>query len=284
MGEMAFNAPLFNLGDTTVTLAGLATLALVVVASYAASTILQRAVKRTAERQGLKDTGRVATMQRLLHYAILAIGLTVGLETVGISLSALLAAGAVFAVGIGLALQSVAQSFVSGLILLAERAIKPGDVLEVEGKLTRVVELGIRSTILQTLNDEHLVVPNSSLVEGSVRNLSYTRDPYRMTTIVGVAYASDLDLTLAALQQVADELSRQHAKREGLALLVAFGASSVDFEVSVWTRDPWSSRRLRSETHLAIWRALKEAGVTIAFPQVDVHLDPPIEEALLRLA
>lgn len=195
-----------------------------------------------------------------------------------------MAAGAVFAVGIGLALQSVAQSFVSGLILLAERAIKPGDVLEIEGRLARVVELGIRSTILRTLQDEHLVVPNSTLVEGSVRNLSYTRDPYRVTTTVGVAYASDLEVTLRALQDLADRLSREHAGREGLALLVGFGASSVDFEVSVWTRDPWGSRRLRSETHLAIWRALKDVGVTIAFPQLDVHLDTPVEEALLRLA
>jgi small-conductance mechanosensitive channel len=100
---------------------------------------------------------------------------------------------------------------------------------------------------------------------------------------VGVAYESDMKQVMEVLQAMADALPWRLQNRDPVVLLTEFGSSSVNFEVSVWTDDPWRAPRARSDLMKGIWFALKEAGITIAFPQIDVHFDAPVDEALSRL-
>jgi small-conductance mechanosensitive channel len=203
----------------------------------------------------------------------MGVGFAIGLETLGIDLGAFFTAGAVFAVGIGFAMQNIAENFVSGVILLVERTIRPGDILEVNGEMVRVRNLGIRSTLARTTDDEEIIIPNSELVKNPVKNLRLSDSLLRVRVPVGVAYDSDLPTVMKVLQTTARTVQPDLDSSPPVVVLTAFGASSIDFEVSVWTLDPWSKPVVRSNLILAMWKALEEADIVIAFPQLDVHVD-----------
>lgn len=282
--QRVFETRLFSLGDTPVTFATLAVAVVIVLASVLLSLLLQQAVKRALRQRGLAGEGTVGAMLRLLHYVVVLVGLGVALDTIGFSLGALFAAGAVFAVGLGFAMQNIAQNFVSGVILLIERSIKPGDILGIEGGMVRVQQLGIRSTLVRTRDDEDMIVPNSVIVQSTVKNFTLRDSLYRIRVPVGVVYSSDMANVRRTLERVANDVSWRAKERAPVVLLREFGDSSVNFEVSVWIDDPWDAWRARSDLHEAIWTAFKGAGITIAFPQLDVHFDPPVEESMRLVA
>jgi small-conductance mechanosensitive channel len=271
----------FTIGGTRVTLGGLLLLFLISAATLGLSWLLQRFIARAARVIGARP-GPVAVFQRLTHYVVLAVGLGVALDTLGINLGALFAAGAIFAIGLGFAMQNIAQNFVSGVILLLEQSIKPGDVMEVEGRFVRVREMGIRATIARTLDDEEIIIPNATIVQSTVKNYTLKDSIYRLRATVGVVYGSDMALVKQTLQRVAVSMSWRNQTKEPLVFLNEFGDSAVVFEVSVWIDDPWVLRRARSDLNEAIWWAFKEKGIVIAFPQLDVHLDREALEAIRR--
>jgi small-conductance mechanosensitive channel len=275
-----FDVPLFEISGTTVTVATLISFVLIVITTFVIASLVQRGVVRAFSKDGQEDQGTAAIASRLVRYLILIGGLGIALNTLGINLTALFAAGAVFAVAIGFAMQNISQNFVSGVILLLERAIKPGDILEVEGRLVRVRDMGIRATIGRTLDEEDIIIPNSQLVAAPVKNFTLKDSLYRLRTVVGVVYSSDMGLVRQVLEKTAGELewrSQQHSPR---VQLIEFGSSSVDFEISVWIDNPWSRQQRRNDLNEAVWWSLKEAGITIAFPQLDVHFDPQVIESL----
>ena len=279
------HAELFQVAGTRVSLATLLTGLVLVLLALWASRASDRVVERAARSNPLHrpDPGTVATLQRLVHYLVLVVGFAIALESVGIDLTALFTAGAVFAVGIGFAMQNIAQNFVSGLILLVERSIRPGDVLELDDHLVRVDRMGIRTTVVHTLDGESLIVPNSILVQERVKNYTLDDRACRVHVGVGVAYDSDMAAVRRVLETVAADFPPRSRAREPAVFLVGFGASSVDWEVHVWIEEPWDTPAVRSALHEAVWAALAEAGIVIAFPQVDVHLDRPVEAALARI-
>lgn len=255
----------------------------IVLVTWAVSRLIRRALRGTLERRGVDDPGTMAAANRILHYFIMAIGLLTGLAQIGINLSALFAAGAIFAVGIGFALQTLSENFVSGVILLVERSIKPGDILEVGGTVIRVQRMGIRTTLGRNRDDEEMIIPNSTLVTNVVTNYTLQDSITRLRATVGVAYESDMAQVREVLETMAKGLEWQLATHEPRVLLTEFGTSSVNFEVSVWVSDPWRAPQFRSQLMEAIWHALADQDITIAFPQVDVHFDPPVHQALERL-
>ncbi|MBT8338120.1 MAG: mechanosensitive ion channel [Gemmatimonadetes bacterium] len=272
-----------TVGGSAVTVADLLVVMGLLVAAWTISRVLRRGIERLLRRRGVDDQGTIAVTLRITHYAVMLLGFLTAISQVGINLSALLAAGAVFAVGVGFALQGLAQNFVSGVILLFERSITPGDIVEVDGHVVRVLRLGIRTTLCRNRNDEELLVPNSHLVDSTVKNFTLHDNSQRIRATVGVSYESDLRAVATSLEAVADALKWRVQDREPRVFLTEFGSSSVNFEISVWTDDPWRAPQFRSELMTGIWFALKDAGVTIAFPQLDVHFDGPVEEAFSRL-
>jgi len=166
---------LFEIGGKQVTLGTLLVAGLVIALTFGLSSLAQRGVRRGMMRRGGVDEGVVVVTNKLLHYVALFVGFGIALRLVGFDLSTLFAAGAIFAVGIGFAMQNIAQNFVSGIILLVERAITPGDVLEVDGRIVRVLRMGIRATIARSRDGEDVIVPNSMLVQSLVRNFTLGR-------------------------------------------------------------------------------------------------------------
>lgn len=278
IGEFAA-LELFQIGGVPVTMASIGTFLLIMVASFWISRGLQRVMARTLQRSGVDEAGTVNTITQLLHYFVLFVGLAVALQTVGISLTSLFAAGAFVAVGVGFALQNILQNFVSGVILLAERTITEEDVLLVDGEMILVERIGARATVARTRDDLQRIIPNSTLVQSTVVNYTLSDTTYRVRARVGVAYGSDMDLVEASLDRAARSVPHREESRDPIVLLIEFGDSSVVWEASIWATDPWHALVKRSTLNKAIWRAFKEDGITIAFPQLDVHLSQPPDPA-----
>jgi len=274
---------LFTISGTTVNVATVFTFFAVLIGALIASALVRRAIMKSFRRSGVPEEGHLGVTTRLVHYTIMVIGLGVAIHMMGINLSALFAAGAVFAVALGFAMQNITQNFASGVILLVERAIKPGDVLEVEGRKVKVVDMGIRTTTARTLDEEDIIIPNATLAQGTVINYTLRDKLYRLRVPVGVVYSSDMKLVREVLERTANEQEWRHSGTKTVVLMRAFGNSSVDWEVSVWVDEPWKMQGGNSRLHEAIWFALKDAGIVIAFPQLDVHFDPPVAEAVMEM-
>jgi len=275
--------PLFKLSGTEVTLLSLVIFLVVISFAASVSFILQRTLKRTLAHKFKKQEGTLAAILRLIHYTVIIIGFGIGLQTIGINISALFAAGAVFAIAIGFAMQNIVQNFVSGIILLIERTIKPGDILEVEGNVVRVVDMGIRTTIVRTWREEELIMPNSIFAQTTVKNYTLRDNEFRLGVEVGVAYESDMKKVIEVLEATAHKASWRLPQPEPRVLLQDFGDSAVIFGVYVNVDDPWKQRLYMSDLRKAIWFAFIEADITIAFNQVDIHFDPPVTEAFTGL-
>jgi len=271
----AAHVELFSVSGTMVTGATLFTVSLILFLGFGVSRTVRVAVRAALQRRGLSVEGRWITLLRLINYVIVGIAMGIALDTLGIKLSALFAAGAVFAIGLGFAMNTIMQNFVSGVILMVEGVIKPGDVLEIEGGLVRVGEMGIRATVVRTLFDEELIVPNSILVQSTVKNLTHHDRLYRIRVSVGVHYSSDMNQVEEVLMEAAKGLDGRVPDKDPRVQLLDFGSSSVDWEISLWIDDPWNLRLQSAALRKAIWNALKDGGITIAYPQLDLHIDPP---------
>lgn len=284
------NSPLFLIGDRPVSLTTIAIALAIVLLTVLVSRGARRASSAAFRRRGVTEEGTILAVNRLVHYIVLFVGLGIAVQTAGIDLGALFAAGAVFAVGIGFAMQNIAQNFVSGVILLFEQAIKPGDVLEINGKLVRVRKMGIRVTVVRARDGEDVIVPNAEIVQGTVVNYTQSDSRFRVRVVVGVAYHEDMRNVRATLEKAAETFAATVAEDRELAekpvevWLKDFGSSSVDWEIGVWAADPWHVLRHQSALRETIWSAFADEGIVIAFPQVDVHLDTPVANGLAALA
>lgn len=281
--EKFYTKPFFKISGTEVTLPSLIVFILIVLVSITLSLTLQRGLKKALAQRFLKREGTLSALLRLLHYLIILVGFGIGLQMIGINLSALFAAGAVFAIAIGFAMQNVVQNFVAGVIMLLERSIKPGDILEVEGTVVKVIDMGIRTTVVRTWREEELIMPNSIFSQSTVKNYTLRDNEFRLGVIVGVSYDSDMKKVIEVLEKTATDVPWRLPSPAPRVLLEAFGNSSVDFGVYINVDEPWKQRIFMSELRKDIWFAFKEAHITIAYPQLDVHFDPPVTEAVTKL-
>jgi len=275
---------LFNVGNTPVTVGTLISSLLIILVSASLARLLRRLVENAMTRSGARreTAGSAAGM---VYYIVLIVGIGVALNTSGIQLATLFAAGAIFAVGVGFAMQSIAQNFVAGVILITERSIKPGDMLEVEGTLVKVMEMGIRSCVARTRDGEDLIIPNSTLIQTTVKSYTLRESTYRVRIPVGVTYSSDMALVREVLLEAARAVSEKWSSpRDPIALMTEFGSSSVNFDVGLWITDPWERRVAASDLYFSVWNHFQARGIVIAFPQVDLHLDPAVTSSITALA
>lgn len=279
--ENILSTILITVSGHPVTVANVVFAGAILVGTWVLHAMAGRAFDR-AERGAHGGDTRLGVTRRLIRYLMGIGALMAALSALGIDLATLFTAGAFFAVGIGFAMQDIAQNFVAGVILLVERSIKPGDVIEVEGRFILIKEMGIRSTIARTRDYEEIIIPNALLAQTVVKNFTLTDSVFRVRAVVGVAYNSDIPMVKRTLLDVGRSLSWRIQDHEPVVLLTSFGDNSVNFELSVWTINPWEARPAQSLIHEAIWEAFQRDGIVIAFPQLDVHLDEPVLKALGR--
>jgi potassium-dependent mechanosensitive channel len=263
---------LFRIGETAVSIVTLGSMLLTFMVMLGLSWLVRLGVRRALRKGSIEAAGGdLGVADRLIHYGFILVGLALALHLAGIKLGAVFTAGAVFAVGFGFAMQNIAQNFVSGIILLIERTIKPGDVLEIGTSIVKVMKMSIRATIVRTLDDEDIIVPNSTLVQSNVKNYTLEDNLYRVKVLVGVSYDSDLKLVREVLEKTTAEVTWRDPAYPPRVLLLHFGASAVEYETSAWMHEPFNYRIASSDLREKIWVAFKRAGIVIAFPQLDVH-------------
>ncbi len=227
------------------------------------------------------------SISTLTYYGVITIGVVVALAAAGFHVSQLAFIVGALGVGIGFGLQNVVNNFVSGLILMFERPIQPGDVVEVSGISGKVREIGMRATTLTTFEGADVVVPNGTLLSANLVNWTLSDMNRRLDVNVGVAYGNDPKRVLELLMQVAKTTPGVAALPEPSVLFVGFGASSLDFGLRAWTHDFGNWVAIRSDMTVRVYEALRAAGIEIPFPQQDLHLrtvSPSAGAALTGLA
>jgi small-conductance mechanosensitive channel len=216
----------------------------------------------------------ITLYRNIAHLLILVVAISLALHTLGVDLTHVFTTGGLLALAAAFALKTVADNFAAGLIVRMEDSIKRGDVLSLRnGEVVVVEKIGPRATVVRSKLEACLIVPNSLLVQDFVPNLTYHDSLCRIHTTVGVAYSSDLDQVRSVLEEACAGVDWLPKHTTPKILLDEFGDSSVNYKILMWTDDPWNRDRYRSDLNERIWRALSEAGIVIAFPQIDVHLD-----------
>jgi len=218
------------------------------------------------------ELGVQLSMARLIHYTVLVIGFVILLNILGFELTKLTIIGGALGVGIGFGLQAIVNNFASGLILLFERPIKVGDTIQIGENFGEIKKLGLRATIVNTFDNAEIVIPNSDLITAPVTNWTLTGRQARVKIPVGVAYGSDIQKVLEILMSCAEEHPLVMSQPRPKALFLAFGSSSLDLELRVWTPDFSDRRQLQSELNQEIESEFSIAGIEIPFPQSDLHL------------
>jgi small-conductance mechanosensitive channel len=264
--------PILTTGSTTITslsvLAAIGALFLVVTLSNLTQHHLGNQV---LPRLGI-DFTLAEALATVARYVLVVLGVFWALELLGFRLSSLAFGLGALGVGIGMGLQGVVNNFVSGLILMFERSIKRGDVLTVAGTDGRVQRIGLRASVIRSREGEDLIMPNSIFTDNTITNYSFGDDLKLVDVHVGVSYNADPHEVRDILLEVAATAEKVIDHPAPLVRFREFGASSLDFELRVWIRDPWAVPAVRSDLLFAIWYALKARSIEIPFPQRDLHI------------
>ncbi|MCB9866135.1 MAG: mechanosensitive ion channel [Phycisphaerales bacterium] len=231
------------------------------------------------------DTDAAAAFQRVFFYVLL-IGFTlVALNIVNVPLTVFTVLGGAIAIGVGFGAQAIINNFISGWILLAERQVNIGDLVEVDGSVGHVRSIGARCTHVRRPDGIDLLVPNSQMLERTVVNWTLTDANVRTTVRVGVVYGSPVDKVTELIRTTVDEHEKILRSPAPIIIFEDFGDNALIFDVYFWvyTTAEMELRRVRSDVRYTIDRLFRAEGIVIAFPQRDLHLDTakPLEVRML---
>lgn len=266
---------LWEAEDTTITVGKVITaLLLLVVGLWVSRRLSELFARRVLGRFALAE-GAVAAIRTLTSYVLILAFFLWSLNLVNIPLTVFTFLGGAVAIGVGFGSQNIVNNFMSGLILLVERPVKVGDLIELDGTSGRVEQIGARSTRIRSGDNTHVIVPNSNLLESRVLNWTLSDNVIRTHLDVGVAYGSDVDRVKTCLEEALKASKRVLEDPPPETLFVDFGDNSLLFRALFWTvvRQPLDQQRAQSEVRFRIDALFRENGVVIAFPQRDVHFD-----------
>jgi small-conductance mechanosensitive channel len=212
-------------------------------------------------------------MSKALKITLFTVAILVSLSAVGVNLSAFAFVGGAIGVGLGFGLQKVVSNLVSGVIILMDRSVKPGDVIEVGQTYGKIKSLGARYVSVITRDGTEYLIPNENLITNQVINWSFSGRDVRLKLPVGVAYDTDVTLAMDLMITAAAETPRVLTEPGPRCQLKNFGDNAIELELRLWISDPENGiSNVRSEVRLNIWQKFKDHGIEIPFPQRDVHI------------
>jgi small-conductance mechanosensitive channel len=251
---------------------GTLTAGVVLIVALWISSAIETRLLRSAVGSELSLRKAVSNATRAL---LVFVGLLVALSAVGIDLTALSVLGGAIGVGIGFGLQKLAASYVSGFVMLAERSVRIGDMVRVDGFEGRITDINARYTVVRALTGRESIVPNEIFISSRIENLSLADSRVMLSTVVSVGYDSDVDLVLRLLSEAAAQQTRVLKDPDPVPSvnLTHFGADGLEFTLNFWVLDPENGQQnIRSLVNMAILKSLREHGIQIPYPQRVVHL------------
>lgn len=261
----------FQLGEHHFTLASVLQILAVLSVAQVIFWTIRAAIRRIFKNSGMEEGTRFMIM-RLLRTIIYTLGAIIALETAGVDLQALWFGSAALLVGVGIGLQNFFNDVVSGFVLLFEGGVRVGDELEVDGMLVRVQRIDLRSTRVITRYGNLIVMPNGLISGQTVRNFTQGETSTMLRVDVSVAYGTDLEKVKSILLDVAENETGVIRKNEVAVLFTDFGDSGLKFSVLFWVGEPWQRMSISSNVRFKISKAFDSNGITVPFPQRDLHL------------
>lgn len=218
------------------------------------------------------DTGTAYAIYQIIKYTFWIIAFGLVLESIGIKVTVLIAGSAALLVGIGLGLQQTFNDIVSGMILLSERSIKIDDILEIDGDIVKIQDIGLRTSKGLNRDQISIIIPNSLITTNKVINWSHQSVRTRFKILVGVAYNSDTELVTKVLIESALEHEQIKYKEMVDVALINFGDSAIEFQLFFYSEDIFSIEKIKSDVRKIIVRKFQENNIVIPFPQRDLHI------------
>ncbi len=280
----AWNYEITAVADEPITVRKLAGTLIFLLVGWGISRTVSRVIgRRVLPRFGL-DGGNASAVQTIAFYLLFVLFGYFSLELIGVPLTVFAFFGGAMAIGVGFGSQNILNNFISGLILLFERPIRVGDLVEIDGVYGNIEHVGARSTRVKTGSNLEMIIPNSRFLENNVTNLTLSDERFRASVCVGVAYGSPTRTVSQLLKRAVLEHSEVLKSPDPIILFKDFADNSLNFEVHFWIRmrTQMQRQRVESDVRHTIDDLFDEAGIVIAFPQRDVHLNAtaPIEVRL----
>ncbi len=265
--------PLLIIGETAVSLWILGKAILILLAFIFSSRILRAYLDYRIYPSLGVDEGLAYSINTLVKYLLVIMGLLVSLRAVGLDLSVLMLFAGALGIGIGLGMQSLAGNVISGFTLIFGRKVRKGDWLQIGDRLGYVQEVSLRATRVRTRDNIEYLIPNSELTSTTIVNYTLSEPEIRIHIPVGVSYSASTQELVAILLSVAERNPNVNKALKPKVWFVGYGESSIDFELLVWIDvRQVSEREVRSQLYFEIFDALAAAGIEIPFPQRDLHI------------
>jgi small-conductance mechanosensitive channel len=264
----------------------------VIAGIYIVAKLLTKLTKWLIGKGRRLDHTQKLLSEKLVGIAIWTVAILVGIDILGIDLTALTVFSGAFGLAIGFGLQKTFGNLIAGIILLMDRSIKPGDVITVSDSagnesFGQIRKIGIRAISVVTRDRKEYLIPNENLMVNQVENWSYSSREVRVKAPVGVAYGTDLDLAERLMLEAVEASPRVLASPAPNVLLLNFGARSVEFEIRFWITDPEEGvSGVRSEVLKRVWHRFKDHGIELPYPQLDLNLrdNPQFQQLLGAIA
>lgn len=239
-----------------------------IIALWASAALEERLMRMDNMHSSLR-----VVMARMGRAVFILLAVLISLSLVGIDLTVLSVFGGALGVGLGLGLQKIVSSYVSGFVILFERSLAIGDMVTVDKFSGQVTQINTRYTVVRGLDGTETVVPNEMLVSAPVQNYSLSDRTLRLGTRITVAYQTDIDLVLRLLEQAASSTARVSQEPAPQAFLMRFDADGFELELGFWISDPENGRsNVLSEVNKAIWKILQEHQIEVPYPQREVRV------------
>jgi len=263
----------FQMGEARVSLLDAINLLVLVGVAFTLAIWLAEMINRQISKTEYISPAMRVGINKFSKFLLISLAFLLALNAVGINLTSLAIFGGALGVGLGFGLQRIASNYISGFILVLDRSIKPGDVITIGDKFGWVDKLNARYVVVRNREGVDTLIPNENLITSEVINWSYSDRNVRLRVPVQISYDDDPEEALKLMLECAHASPRVIDDPEPSARLIAFGDNGIELQLRVWVADPEAEfGNVRSEINLAIWRAFKQAGITIPYPQRDVHI------------
>ncbi len=261
-----------TLGSFSMSLADVLIFCVIVWLAFALSKFIRFVLEEDVYTRVQMSDGVPYAASTILHYVLLVAGFSLAILSLGIDLTKFTILAGAFGVGLAFGLQNIVENFISGVILLFERPVKVGDVIQKGDQIGDLKRIGLRASVLGTFEGAEVIVPNGHLLSQEVTNLTPANDIRRLDVNVGVSYDSDPEEVMRLLAEVGESHPEVVSDPPPQVLFIGFGDSALDFQLRTWADNTSKWPRIRSDITLGVFKALSGAGIEIPFPQRDLRI------------